>query len=58
MSNYVCTKKLLQSQEAIAAYRKALMETVVYKKAADYMTVCHYKHYENASLWGVIPVVL
>ena len=48
-------KKPLQFQEAIAAYRKALMETVVYK-AADYMTVWYYKHYKNASVWEVIPV--
>ena len=56
MPKYVCTKKPLQFQEAIAAYRKALMENVVYKKAADYMTVLHYKHYKNASVWEVIPV--
>lgn len=39
MSDYVCTKKPLETPQAIDAFRKALMDTAIYKKPSDYMTV-------------------
>ncbi|XP_078365651.1 uncharacterized protein LOC144649932 isoform X2 [Oculina patagonica] len=38
MSDYVCTKKPLETPQAIDAFRKALMDTAIYKKPSDYMT--------------------
>ena len=36
---YVCSKKPLVSERAIAAYRKAIEGTTIYKNAADYAMV-------------------
>ena len=38
---YVCSKKPLASERAIAAYRKAIEGTTIYKNAADYAMVLY-----------------
>ena len=48
-------KKLLTKPEAIAAYRKAIMGTTIYRHASDYMRVINLYHvylclHENVSL--------
>ena len=36
---YVCSKKVLVSERAIAAYRKAVEGTTIFKNAEDYVLV-------------------
>ena len=36
---YVCSKKLVVSKKAIAAYRKAVEGTTIFKNAEDYVLV-------------------
>ena len=38
---YVMSKKLLTEARAIAAYKKAITGTTIYRHAADYMRVTH-----------------
>ena len=38
---YVMSKKMLTEARAIAAYKKAITSTIIYRHAADYMWVTH-----------------
>ena len=42
---YVCSKKLLVSDRAIAAYRKAVEGTTIFKNAEDYVLVLLITYY-------------
>lgn len=46
---YVCSKKPLVSERAIAAYRKAVEGTTVFKNAEDYVLVILY--YSNGEMF-------
>ena len=48
-AGYVCSKKPLVSERAIAAYRKAVEGTTVFKNAEDYVLVIFY--YSNAEMF-------
>ena len=48
-AGYVCSKKPLVSERAIAAYRKAVEGTTVFKNAEDYVWVIFY--YSNAEMF-------
>ena len=52
---YVCSKKPLISDRAIAAYRKAIEGTTIYKNAADYTQV--FRHYNLFSVVDLIYTV-
>ena len=46
---YVCSKKTLVSERAIATYRKAVEGTTVFKNAEDYVLVIFY--YSNGEMF-------
>ena len=51
-AGYVCSKKPLVSERAIAAYRKAVEGTTVFKNAEDYVLVIFY--YSNGEIFSAI----
>lgn len=53
---YVCSKKLLVSEKAIAAYRKAVEGTTIFKNAEDYVLVLLITDYGLAFYWMICPI--
>lgn len=45
--SYECSKKPLVSERAIAAYRKAVEGTTIFKNAEDYALVIYIDNYDN-----------
>lgn len=53
---YVCSKKPLVSDKAIAAYRKAVEGTTIFKNAEDYVLVLLITVYGLAFPWMICPI--
>ena len=53
---YVCSRKLFVSEKAIAAYRKAVEGTTIFKNAEDYDLVLLITDYRLAFYWRICPI--